>query len=552
MLNILKNETIWPEYIKLNLCSEFVSTLNNLIEPYKEQVTDAVIYSLVEGKNIRSERRLSYKKSFYSDDIKKLLQQNVIPLIYSMLKSSYPNNLYNVSIGDQTFDYIKYNNGGYFDKHTDFIRIKSSQSKQYTLLIGLGPEIDRETYSWSDNGNTVLWLPIDHTNQYDYEILSQFANLTETSNTNIPQNVKDLCQKYGIGHIYSSDKLKTLFGQNQMNTKYMPHVFNINTKGKSLMFGSNIVHSGEPYYNVNRPKELFTFVINITGIDKVELKQTKLIKCNQIAHEVTYQIAEPKSLKKISIGLECIDDELNEELNEENTNLSTELTTNLSTELNEQLNEWLSDHTLNIITFDQFEYWMINWSKLNNLVPWQIIISKGTYNNKQFADTYIRYCNLDNDLFETTITETTNAEFNILHKIITSFNDIYTKTKTKLNKRGRETHIESKTESTKLDTSSVNNLLNIKFNTNYIESLNKTIDGKQLLFNAKYNILNYASNFTQELTELIREKQIIKYEEKVINTWEESTCNDDGDEYDDTTYLQCNINIKFCFCKLKS
>jgi hypothetical protein len=119
MLNILKNETIWPEYIKLNLCNDFVNSLDNLIKPYKEQVNDAVIYSLVENKNIKSERRLSYKKSFHSVEIKNMLQKNVIPLIYSMLKSSYPHNLYDVSIGDQIFDYIKYNNGGYFDKNND-------------------------------------------------------------------------------------------------------------------------------------------------------------------------------------------------------------------------------------------------------------------------------------------------------------------------------------------------------------------------------------------------------------------------------------------------
>ena len=35
MLNVLKNETIWPEYIKLNLCNDFVNSLDNLIKPYK-------------------------------------------------------------------------------------------------------------------------------------------------------------------------------------------------------------------------------------------------------------------------------------------------------------------------------------------------------------------------------------------------------------------------------------------------------------------------------------------------------------------------------------
>lgn len=573
MLNVLKNETIWPEYIKLNLCNDFVNSLDNLIKPYKEQVSDAVIYSLVENKNIRSERRLSYKKSFHSVEIKTMLQKNVIPLIYSMLKSSYPDNLYDVSIGDQIFDYIKYNNGGYFDKHKDFVRIKSSQSKQYTVLIGLGSE--GETYSWSENGNTVLWFPIDHINQYDYEILSNFAYSEETmqstqltlSNTNISQNVKDLCQKYGIGYIYSGDKIKTLFQQNQTNEKYMPYVFNINGRGKSLMFRSDIIHSGEPYYNVNRPKELFSFVINITGINQLT-EQVDNQLTNQPTNQLFFEIAEPKT-KNILYKAECIEDELPSdsifEKIDKSINNSTNNPADSSNIMCGKFNEWLNDAKSNIIMFDNFEYWMIEWAKINKLVPWQIIVSKGSYNNKNFADTYIRYCNLDEDfvceLVDTNTESNTNTKYNtsILHKITTSFNNIYTKTKEKLNKRGRETHIESKIESTNLDVSNIDNLLNIRFNTDYIMELNKMVSGLDQLTNAKYNILNYAENFTQDLIKLNQTNQInqlnqtnqtIKYEEKVVNTWEESTCNDDGDEYDETTYLQCNINIKFCFCKL--
>jgi hypothetical protein len=53
---------------------------------------------------------------------------------------------------------------------------------------------------------------------------------------------------------------------------------------------------------------------------------------------------------------------------------------------------------------------------------------------------------------------------------------------------------------------------------------------------------NYVSN-------LIKNNQTIKHQEKVLNRWEESGCNDSGDEYDDETYLHCDIDIKFCFCK---
>jgi hypothetical protein len=57
------------------------------------------------------------------------------------------------------------------------------------------------------------------------------------------------------------------------------------------------------------------------------------------------------------------------------------------------------------------------------------------------------------------------------------------------------------------------------------------------------DIDNYVNNF------IISNNNIITHTEKVNNTWEESTCNDDGDEYEDTTYLNCKIDIKFCFMK---
>ena len=58
------------------------------------------------------------------------------------------------------------------------------------------------------------------------------------------------------------------------------------------------------------------------------------------------------------------------------------------------------------------------------------------------------------------------------------------------------------------------------------------------------NITNYWLNFN------FKNNQIGSYQEKIINTWEESGCNDSGDEYDDTTYFTCSIDIKFGFYKI--
>ena len=60
----------------------------------------------------------------------------------------------------------------------------------------------------------------------------------------------------------------------------------------------------------------------------------------------------------------------------------------------------------------------------------------------------------------------------------------------------------------------------------------------------KHSITNYVNNF------ILINNGIITHNEKINNTWEESTCNDDGDEYDDVTYLNCKIDIKFCFIKI--
>ena len=82
---------------------------------------------------------------------------------------------------------------------------------------------------------------------------------------------------------------------------------------------------------------------------------------------------------------------------------------------------------------------------------------------------------------------------------------------------------------------------NIKFNVSHI---NDTINDTTKLNNISFDIQNYFLNWTQT------NNSIITRTEEVLNTWEESSCNDDGDEYTETTYLNCNIDIKFCFYKL--
>ena len=599
MLNILKNESIFPEYIKLNLCSEFVEQLDQLITPFKSEVSDAVIYSIIENKTLKSNRRKSYKKSFVdvtdqNRPIKSLLQANVVPLIYSVLKKEYPNCSYDVSIGDQMFDYIKYENGGYFEKHKDFVRYSNDNHRQYTFLIGLG-DICNST-SYYSSGNTILWFPINHLTQYDYDELllaigSSNGNCNGNCNSSCNcsgscngscngncnggkqnqllsnnQLVQNICEKYGIGYVYSSDQLKQLFDINSTETQYMPYVMNINEKGKSLIFRSDIIHSGEPYVSNNGSiKELFMFTVNVVGINK----------CQSIDESIDESIAEPKSNKystsNYDIYNECINDECINDVCTNDKCINADKFTNATIDNNKnknKINEWLNDSQLNIIMFDQFEYWMLDFCRLYKLFPWQIIVSKGTYNLTNFADTYVRYLNLDIDLptefmikqnieqkteqnTEQNIEQKTEQKTkqNILTKINDSFKIIYQETKNKLHKRKRrEKHIESQVLHSSIDITNIEKQTNIcNFSLDHLSTFNDLSKKLQI---CKYNILNYYYNFSSTLKETGHMSDMVKYKEKVINTWEESSCNDDGDEYDETTYLSCNIDIKFCFCKI--
>lgn len=481
MLNIIKNDTIFPDYIKLNLSNSLVNQIVQLTEQFKSNATEALIYSFVEGKNINSNRRKSLKTSFHSPELKSLINQNIIPLIFSMLKSEYPNCNYSVEIGPQTFDYIKYESGGYFEPHRDWVRISSDQQVQYTLLLGL-----TDTQDYNLSGNTILWLPVNYLNQYDYKILLE----SESAN----EQFKMVCQKYRLPN--DLIQVKTLFETNKSSQKCIPCKIFALKCGFGLLFQSNFLHSGEEYFHWYKPKEILGLTINITGIPNIKLDESKI--------DI---LGTEGFLLKYSIPLT-------------HTHIDT----------------WLTNPDDKFILFDQFESWMCweNSKFVHNyyLFPFQIIISSGTYNNKKFSDKYLRYGNL-----ESNIENIFNSQSDdLLKKISKNLSQIYNETKTKLNTRGREKFIEGVIEEESENLDKFIEIKDMSFNLNFVnqESKNKI----------KYNLENYINNFSYSNNSVIT-----KYE-KVLNTWEESGCNDDGDEYDETTYLHCQIDIKFGFYKL--
>jgi len=462
MNSLYKNDNIFPEFIKIDLCDILVDKINNIIDKYKSNVKDAVIYSLIENKTIKSDRRQSQKSSFQSDELKQLLNSHLCPLIYNILKQKL-NCEYNVSIGLQNFDYIKYDNGGYFEKHKDFVRINNSMSQQYTMLIGL-------TKKTHYSGCTILWFPLDDTNQEDYNTI---ITALETSNCD---NCKDIFIKYNLPNNYNS--LKELFNKDT-DIKYMPFRINSYTSGKSLLFKSDIVHSGEEFSQWFDAKELCMITINITGI-----KDEKMCVKN------FQEIDSVSSIQSI-------------------------------------INDWIN-HKSNFIMFNDLDINMCKLVEQYKLIPFQIITSQGEYNRKTFSDTYIKYLNCQ-DNFEQDINTC------ILERINTTLVEIYEKTKKKLNTRGRESHIESKILEQSSDLSCIEKLNNIRFCTNHIDFIYKD--------EIMIDINNYINN------NVVVNNGIVTHTEKINNTWEESSCNDDGDEYDEIAYLNCKIDIKFCFMK---
>lgn len=459
-MSLYKNESIFPEFMKIELCDELIDKINNVIEKYKKDTSEAVIYSMIENKTIKSDRRVSHKKSFHSDDLKYYIDKYVCPLIYCMLKKEHTDTHFDIMIGTQAFDYIKYDNGGYFDKHKDFVRVNNNMTHQYSMLIGLTKDVN----NYSRGGNTILWLPVDDSNKDDYEKLINFTK---------DDNLDTIIKKYNLPN--NIETIKKLLQTNNM--KYIPYYVNCFGYGKSLLFKSDIVHSGEEFYNIFNMKELLMITLNITGV------------ANN---------------------------------NEEIKNLSN---------YPDKINQWLNKEMHDIIIFDKFEYFMCKFAEDYKLIPFQIIIATGEYNNSKFNDIYIRYLNLQNKMEK----DTTNC--NLLERINTILVEIYEKTKKKLNKRGREYHINSEILEESSDISILKNLEGIQFNTNHI-----ICDD---MYEIKIN--NYVNNYYRN--NYINNNNIVSHKEKINNTWEESSCNDDGDEYDETTYLNCNIDIKFCFMK---
>jgi len=584
MINQNISTSLFPNFIDFYIKEELSEKINSIVEQYKSNIKKAVVYSVYDDKNIESENRLSLKTSFDNNDITYLIYEHLIPIINNMLKDKFPNNLYYIQIGEQLYDYIVYKNGGYFETHQDFIRINSDTQAQYTMLIGL-------SNYWTGNGSTIIWIPFINTTNTDTNTtnlieLEAYNDELKTDydyiiNLNIDtveelqyEQLNKIMNKYFDSNYYTIDIIQF---RNLLlsNPNHMPYFFNSYEKTKVLLFKSNLPHSGEKYYSDSISdcihKELLSITLNITAcenyknqqLDKQLDKQSDQIKQNY------FNIIPEKYLPKVT--------------------------------------DWLLSKINNkIIVFDKFELWQIEFARTFKLVPFQIILNDGKYNGNQFNNKYTKYLNLDNDLKkiynivgtssnhdehhsvqndnlddelddqyyeqydnyyndydyydcytyddydkkyneyffpQSDISQSDISQSDILQCISKTLLDIYKKTKYDLsnlaNKRYDEVY--SSIEEINSNMSNISQLFGLKFDTSYL----KTID-LNVLNKIKTIVDDYVKNYQGH------NNVFIKHKELVDNRWSREMCNDDnGSSGHYTSYLNCNIDIKFCFISIE-
>lgn len=88
-----------PDFIQLKISEELIDHINQIISKYKSNVKDAVIYSLIENKPMKSDQRLSLKTSFNDLELSKLLYNQIILIVKKLLNDSYPGFKFEVEIG---------------------------------------------------------------------------------------------------------------------------------------------------------------------------------------------------------------------------------------------------------------------------------------------------------------------------------------------------------------------------------------------------------------------------------------------------------------------
>ncbi len=548
----------FPDYIDFNITETLAQDINNRIQSHKSQIHPAMIYSFIEKKAIESQqhRKKSFKKSFRDSSLEEdIFNKQLIPLIESIFSVAYSHLEVHITVGEQHFDYICYESGGYFEKHRDFTRINAdSIHQQYTMLIGL-TSTERRFSSDSISGHTILWYPIypgveNYVELFsDYEILtrvrdpkyesaryfSHILNQMSEEERNDWDLFHKICDKYciyskryefcqsllnSLPMIYQSDEedddkerctdsqLTVTKSTTDISTipstdiKYIPRYFQAHLLGKCLIFKSSLLHSGEMFISKesDKLKELLMITINIAALPKAALPINNTLADATPANP-TMGIG--ATLPPIVISRP-------------------------------------------VVLYDHFQPWMISAVAEHHVIPFQLILIQGSYNGRNFCDYHVCYWNFNTDVVPVAANPTSTG---LVESMSDCLQELYDETKSKYHYRRREEFIAHEVEEVESRVSEtwrqrVDNHARFvpwwndgnEGKDEQHESTLKAVEERVELF-----ILNFKAQFEEE--------NCVAYKEKVINTWEESGCNDSGDEYDETTYFDCKIDIKFGFAR---
>ena len=532
---------IFPTHIEFSINENVVNIVNNEINKYKYDTKKAVVWSISQNQNIISESRDSHKTSFNSEKLTKTLNHLIIPQIYNKLAEYNSNGHYNIQIGDQLYDYVKYNNGGYFETHRDFVRINSEQQCQYTMIIGLSHQSYDSKATKTSNGSTLIWLPIDTEELKSHHniILNEFAkcNKIDNSENNInhthTEEYLQVISKYNIPSSYTIIDIINLLESHQ---NYFPYFSNAYEMTKVLLFKSELYHSGEKYFSEqNKSKEILVVTLNITGTENIKES--------------------------------------------------------------EQIEMFINDSKQKFIVFNKFCPEQIEWCIKYNLLPYQIILNDGMYKYQDFSEKIIRYFNLNREIFKqkqenencdnydnydysyrlnhlnhsndfnkiydhewnellNTFESDKTININMMEKINNCLRTIYNDTKNKLASY-QSSYDDVYSSITDINSNIKDLILNKSLNKLCFEQFVDSYNGpNKYMYNKNIYDSEQIIAFMHEIQEFVESytgpnNALIKHNETVETEWEIEMCNDDaGSSGSYTSYLNCNIDIKFCFMKL--
>ena len=493
----LNNNKMDQSILQLKINDDLFDKLAGLVRPYKLLVKSALVYNISEHTAVLSDRRHSLKRDFNDADLHKLLNEELIPTIQTKLSQTCPGTSYDVSIGDQEFDYVRYENGGYFDLHHDFVRMSNPNHCQYTMLIGLTPT---EHIGNCSGGETIVYVPVTSANQTDFDILSDIVKLTKDKED--PYDF-DVFQQIALAHGVTESYVYNLHINHYSKTIRLtdadgqiiglPHLIKTYFSGDALLFKSELYHSGEIFRTSENDiaKECLMITINVT-----------------------------KSRNAII-----------------NTDEST------------LLQNWLDNESESCITFDQFDDWMIDFSSQRGLIPFQIVTTFGEIDGVPFNQKTVTHFNFDSSCNDNLLDQLDQPDVSILERITEILNQSYNSIKEKYvkdqnSKAWRKikilsSHIKKQNKDKHFD--EVKNININRFAFKYFEI---TADEYR---NICDKIDYYAKTHSDTSVQLLEHKEKLQ-----IRTETQEWCNDgpttEVDQY--VAYLACNIDIKFGFCKI--